>query len=98
MTNFIKKQHNCPVCDSGWIGDPIPYHQWDNHTPPYFYLKLIKIYDAEKINILEYECPGCRLRFPPDYDPKKCDIMEWNENRLKYLEFLEKNRCNDCSV
>ena len=56
MTNFIKKQHNCPVCDSGWIGDPIPYHQWDNHTQPYFYLKLIKIYDAEKINILEYCC------------------------------------------
>jgi len=94
----IKHYTHCPECNGKWIGDPIPLEKWDEYSPPYFYYRLIEIWDWDKKNIIEYECPDCRLRFPLDYDPKKIDIHVWNEMKRLELMEMEKQRCGDCSV
>lgn len=92
-----KHYTHCPECGEKWIGNPIPLENRHNYSPPYFYYYLIEIWDWDKENLLEYECPGCRYRFPLDYDPDKTDIHFYNEVRRMEMD-KERNPCSDCEV
>ena len=92
-----KHYTHCPECGAKWIGDPIPLENRVNYRPPYFYYFLQEVWDWEQENLLEYECPQCRRRFPLDYDPEKTNIHLYNEMR-EAERLKEMFPCPDCDV
>lgn len=93
----IKNYTHCPECGGKWLGDPIPYEDWERYKPPYFYTRLIEYCDYNPDDIAFYECPDCRLFFPAEYDPQITDIHVWNSILNTYANLVDTIRCGkDC--
>ena len=60
------KTEYCPVCNARWFSKEIPEEYHEYYSPPYFYSKLIGIYDSKLDSTVEYQCPECLTRFERD--------------------------------
>jgi hypothetical protein len=63
MKSFTEMR-NCPHCGTNWVDKPIPKEYRHNYSPPYFYSRVIGIYDTQRDGVTHYVCPDCKTEFP----------------------------------
>lgn len=59
----LSKMRNCPHCGTSWVDKPIPKEYRHNYSPPYFYSRLIALYDRDLDRTVRYLCPDCNYQF-----------------------------------
>jgi len=60
----ITKMRNCPECNTNWVDKPIPKEYRENYSPPYFFSRVIALYDRDLDRTTRYVCPDCKHEFP----------------------------------
>lgn len=60
----LSKHRFCPHCGSNWVAGPIPKEYQGNYSPPYFYSRVIAMYDIHTDRTFCYVCPDCKTEFP----------------------------------
>lgn len=63
MKSFTSMR-NCPHCGTNWVNKPIPKEYRHNYSPPYFYSRVIGMYDDRRDCVTRYVCPDCKTEFP----------------------------------
>jgi hypothetical protein len=61
---FNPKATHCCECGANWVQSEIPEEHREYYSPPYFFSRLIAIYDRSLDRTVEYLCPDCNARFP----------------------------------
>lgn len=59
----MEQYSNCPACNSLWHYKEIPEEYHENHSPPYYYSRVIAYQTWESDRTLYYFCPDCNARF-----------------------------------
>lgn len=59
----LAKLTNCPKCRANWIESEIPEEIREHYSPPYFFTRLIGIYDPDKDRTVKFICPDCKTEF-----------------------------------
>jgi DNA-directed RNA polymerase subunit RPC12/RpoP len=57
------KQEFCPACGTRWWDKPIPKEYRENYSPPYWYSRVIALYDRDDDATFGYKCPDCDTFF-----------------------------------
>ena len=59
----FSKQEFCPECGTRWWYKKIPKEYRENHSPPYWYSRVMALYDLHKDRTYAYQCPDCNTVF-----------------------------------
>ena len=66
------KRHlqNCPNCGNSWCAEEIPKKIREHYSPPYFFSKLISLYDRDLDCTTGWKCPFCNAVWERDKLPE----------------------------
>lgn len=60
---FNPKAKRCPECGANWVSSIIPKESREYYSPPYFFSRLIGMYDMREDRTMYYVCPDCKTKF-----------------------------------
>lgn len=60
----ITKMRKCPECGTSWVDKPIPKEHREYYSAPYFFSRVIGVYDRDLDRTVYYVCPDCKTEFP----------------------------------
>lgn len=63
MIEVTSKTRYCPSCNTEWRDKPIPKEYRENYSPPYYFSRVIALYDRDADATVAYRCPDCNTTF-----------------------------------